>query len=163
MVRPVACFTRLLRMCRSGNRSREDAEDLIQEALLRLEEYRRTAEVRDNEEFLARTVRNLAIDRHRRERVLEYANEPIEELAARQALVDPSPTPERIVDGEQRINEIRRVLDAVSTRMREVYFLHLAGHPYAEIARTLGISLATVERDMARAVLTLMNRWAEAQ
>ena len=157
MVRPVACFGRLLRVCRRWGRSAQDAEDLIQEALLRLEEYRRTAKVRNTEAFLARTVRNLAIDQHRRRRVLAYAHEPVEELALRFPLVDPSPTPDRILDGEQHLKQIQLSLESVSRRVRKIYFLNLAGYSYSDIAHSLGISIPTVEREMARAVLTLMK------
>jgi len=129
---------------------------LIQEALLRLEQYRRKAEVRDNEAFLTRTVFNLATSQYRRERVLTYAHEHLEEFAW---LTDPSPSPDRIVDGEQRLNEIIRILDTVGERVREIYLLHVAGYPYPEIAKAFGVSVSTVERDMAQAVLALTNNW----
>lgn len=158
---PVACFARLLRVCRARGRSREDSEDLIQEALLRLEEYRQKAEVRDNEEFLTRTVRNLVIDQYRHERILTYAREPVEELAGRLSLTDPTPTPDRIVDNWQRLDEIRSVLETVSARTRDIYFYSMAGYKHREIAKVFRVSEATVERELAKAVMALMKRWAK--
>jgi RNA polymerase sigma factor (sigma-70 family) len=161
MVRSVACWSRLIRILSRRGRSREDAEDLIQEALLRLEQYRRTAEVRDNEAFLTRTVLNLASNQHRRERLVTYANEPVEQLDAQIPLTDPGPTPDRIVEGEQRLGEISRILDAVGNkRVREIYLLSMAGYRQPEIAKAFGISVPTVQREIAVAVWTLTKTWA---
>jgi hypothetical protein len=57
-----AHFSRLLRLLRRKGRSREDAEDLIQEALLRLQVYAEGADVVNEEAFLRQTVCNLALD-----------------------------------------------------------------------------------------------------
>ena len=160
MTRPVPCWARLMRFCQLRGRSREDAEDLIQTALLRLEEYCRSAEVkvRNREQFLAKTVRNLVVDQVRHERVVTYAPEPVEELEDSLAPVDPSPTPDRVLEAEQRLTEIKEVLGTVSARARDVYLLHMAGYEYREIGVTLGISVKTVEGHMARAILA-MAKW----
>jgi DNA-directed RNA polymerase specialized sigma24 family protein len=42
-------------------------------------------------------------------------------------------------------------------RMQEIYFLHLAGYQYKEIADRYGLSVKTVEKHMTRALLTLMK------
>jgi RNA polymerase sigma-19 factor, ECF subfamily len=146
-----------MRLCQRRGRSREDAEDLIQAALLRLEEYCSDAkvEIRNPEQFLARTVCNLVVDQARHERVVRYASEPVEDLEDSLAVVDPSPTPDRILEAEQHLAEIRRVLGRVGDRARNVYLLHMSGYDYPEIATSLGISVRTVERDVARAVLAL--------
>ena len=62
-----AHFERLLNFLRRKGRSHEDAEDLIQEAMLRLHRYRRTDQRVVNEEaFLTTAVQNLSVDLHRR-------------------------------------------------------------------------------------------------
>ena len=68
-----------------------------------------------------------------------------------------TPTPDRIVDAEQRLSEIGRALASASVRMQEIYFLHLAGYQYKEIADRYGLSVKTVEKHMTRALLTLMK------
>jgi len=149
-----------MRFCQLRGRSREEAEDLIQTALLRLEEYCRTAEakVRDRDRFLATTVRNLVVDQIRHDRVVTYAPEPVEELDDRFAPIDPGPTPDRVLDAEQRLNEIKKLLGTIGKRARDVYLLHMAGYEYREIGLALGISVKTVEGHMARAILA-MARW----
>jgi RNA polymerase sigma-70 factor (ECF subfamily) len=128
--------------------------------LLRLEEYCRSAgvKVRDRERFLATTVRNLVVDQIRHDQVVTYAPEPVEELDDSFALIDPSPTPDRVLDAEQRLNEIKNLLGTVGKRARDVYLLHMAGYEYREIGVALGISVKTVEGHMARAILA-MARW----
>jgi RNA polymerase sigma factor (sigma-70 family) len=157
---PVACWGRLMRLCQRRGRSREDAEDLIQAALLRLEEYLRTgeAEVRNREHFLVRTVANLMVDQTRHNRVVTYLPKPVEELEDSLDLVDPRPTPDRVLEAEQRLAEIKNKLGAVSKRARDVYLLHMAGYNYKEIGASLGIAVKTVEGHMARAILA-MAKW----
>ena len=158
-------MARVAKACRRRGRSPEDAEDLIQDALLRLEEFRHKGEgaekIKNPEAWLATTVRNRSIDQYRRGSLLAFASQSLEQLDERDLVVDPSPGPERIVDGKQRLDEIRRILDAVSTRMREMYLLSIAGYTHIEVAKAFGVSLATVERELSRAVLTLMERWAQ--
>jgi RNA polymerase sigma factor (sigma-70 family) len=155
MIRPVPYWARLMRLCRLRGRSPEDAEDLIQTALLRLEEYTRSAEVRNKEQFLAKTIRNLVVDQVRHEQVITYAPEPIEEIRDCASLIDSSPTPDRIVEAQQRLDEITGVLATVGKRVTHVYLLHMAGYDYKEISSALAISIPTIERDMARAVLAM--------
>ena len=87
----------------------------VNEALLRLEEYCRNAntEIRNRDEFLARTVRNLSIDQIRHERVVAYAPDPVEEVANYIPLIDCAPTPDRVLDAEQRLSEVGSALAKV--------------------------------------------------
>lgn len=148
---------RLRALLRREGRSKEDSDDLIQEALLRLHEYCRSARVDNQEAFLIRTVRNLSIDRHRRDRRRMYVERPIEDLEEVISLEDESPTPDAILEGRERLHEIAGVLEAVSRRTRDIYFAHRAGYSYAEIGERLNISNSTIEKHIAKAVLALMD------
>jgi RNA polymerase sigma factor (sigma-70 family) len=163
MIGPLARFTRLMKVCRKRGRSQEEAEDLIQEAFLRLHEYCRTTEVHNEEAFLARTVSNLAISQYRRERIVSYATETVEELERTTGLADATPGPERILAAQQRLNEITRVLGAVSERTCEIFLAHRAGYSYEEIAADLGIGPRTVQKHIARAVFLLIRMKKEEQ
>ncbi len=158
MIRPTGCFKRLMKLLRGHGRSEEEAEDLIQEALLRLHEYcvQKKQEVRDEEAFLLRTVHNLHIDQHRRDRRHLYVNSPVEELEASRPLADPAPAPDEVFAAQQRLREISDALEAISTRTREVFFAHRAGYGQAEIAAYHGISESAVEKHIARAVDALV-------
>ena len=55
-------------------------------------------------------------------------------------LIDSAPTPDWVLDAEQRLSEIGSALARVSVRMQEIYFLHFAGYQYKEIAVRDGLS-----------------------
>jgi len=150
-------FKRLLKFLRRKGRSHEDAEDLIQEAMLRLHLYGRTVPVVNEEAFLRQAVTNLSIDQHRRDRPDLRKEVPIEEANARSPLIAAEATPEQTLEAEQRLGRIRAVLDAVSLRTREIYFAHRAGYSYAEIADHMNISHITIKRHIARALLAIME------
>lgn len=150
-----AHFERLLHFLRRKGRSHEDAEDLIQEAMLRLHRYRRADQLVVNEEaFLTHAVQNLSIDLHRRFRGRHEV--PLEQ-GLRNSFVDPA-TPEKTIDAEQRLGRIRALLDAASVRTREIYFAQRAGYSYDEIAAHFKISHITIRRHIARALLLIMEQ-----
>jgi RNA polymerase sigma factor (sigma-70 family) len=163
MIGPLARFARLMKVVRRRGRSQEEAEDLIQEAFLRLHEYCRTTEVRNEEAFLARTVSNLAINEYRRGRIVSYVDQTVEQLEQSTGLADTTPGPERILAAQQRLDEITRALSAVSERTCEIFLAHRAGYSYHEIALDMDISQRTVQKHIARALFLLIRMQGEEQ
>jgi RNA polymerase sigma factor (sigma-70 family) len=148
-------FARLLKYLRRKGRSREDAEDLIQEAMLRLHVYAKDDVVVNEEAFLRRAVHNLAIDQYRHDRSGLPREVPIEEADRLGPLIASSPTPDQILENQQRLDCLTALLDAVNPRTREIYFAHRSGYTYAEIADDMGIAEITIRRHIARALLTI--------
>jgi RNA polymerase sigma factor (sigma-70 family) len=145
---------RMQSLLRRRGESREDAEDLIQEAYLRLHVYCQSQEVRKQEAFLMRTIQNLSIDRHRRTHHDLYVEGSPEDLL----LADLRPTPDEDLANQQRLYKVGAVLDSLAPRTREVFIMHrLEGFGCAQIATTFGISLSAVEKHIARAMLALME------
>jgi RNA polymerase sigma factor (sigma-70 family) len=152
-------FARLLRFLRRKGRSREDAEDLIQEAMLRLHIFGQAAAVENEAAFLQRTVNNLSIDQYRREQTSTRGSAALEVVLERSSTgCHVSSIPEEALDAEQRIRQLRITLDAVSRRTRDIYFAHRAGYSYAEIAAWLDISHMTIKRHITRALLAIMEQ-----
>jgi RNA polymerase sigma factor (sigma-70 family) len=149
-------FGRLLRFLMRKGRSKEDAEDLIQEAMLRLHTYARE-DVQNEEAFLRCAVRNLAIDQYRRDRSRLQGEVPIEDIDRQSPLIAPGPTPDQILDDQQRLDELIARLDAVSPRTREIYLAHRLGYSYAEIGSHMRIAEITIKRHIARARAALMK------
>jgi len=143
----------LRKLLRRRGATHEDAEDLVQEAMVRLFEYTRAGgEVRNAKAFLTRTAMNLAVDLHRRSHSDRYEPEPIELLD----ILDINPTPDEVLAAEQRLFRMKASLDRVSRRTREVFFMHrLLGLNHAEISERLGISKSAVEKHVASAVMIL--------
>lgn len=150
-----AYFARLLNLLRRKGKSREDAEDLIQEAMLRLHVYAKGVAVMNEEAFLRRAVHNLAIDQYRRDRFGLRQELPSEDVDRQNPLIASGPTPDQILDDQQRLDEITARLDAVNPRTKEIYFAHRLGYSYAEIAKDMSISKITVRRHIARALMTI--------
>jgi RNA polymerase sigma factor (sigma-70 family) len=152
-----AHFERLLNFLRRKGRSHEDAEDLIQEAMLRLHRYRNAEEQVQNEEaFLTHAVQNLSVDLHRSRRPDIRRQVPFEQFNSRTPLIDHK-TPENTLDAQQRLNSIQRILDAANVRS-DIYFAQRAGYSYDEIAAHFNVSHITIRRHIARALLIIMER-----
>lgn len=143
----------LQRLLRRRGETSERAEDLVQEAYLRMQVYCKDGhEVREPQAFLMRTVLNLAIDARRREHRDLYETQTVEELH----VACFAPTPDEVFAAEQRLLRIRNALDRVSRRTRQVFFMHrLQGFSYAEIAKRLSISVSAVEKHIASAITIL--------
>jgi RNA polymerase sigma factor (sigma-70 family) len=144
-------------LVRIGPWSREDAEDLIQDGMLRLLEYRLTAEVRNEQALLNCIVKRLAANKLTQRRRVIFEQKSVEEQADHLDLEDPYADPHRRVAVQQRLEIIQRLLDAYSPRNGAIYFAHRAGHTHREIAEAFAIDESTVEKHIARAVYRLMN------
>jgi RNA polymerase sigma factor (sigma-70 family) len=144
---------RLRKVLRQRGALPQQAEDLVQEAALRLHIYtRERGVVVEPEAFLMRTALNLAVDAHRRGRLDRYEGSSVEDLE----LADLEPSADEVLAAEQRLLRYRDALDRVSSRTREVFFMHrLQGFTHGEIARRLGISVSAVEKHVASAVTIL--------
>jgi len=163
-----ANFAHLLRFAMRKGKSREDAEDLVQEAMLHLHVYAKGHTIANEEAFLRHAVHNLEIDQYRRDRFGLRQEVPIEDVDRENPLISPGPTPDQILDSQQCLNEITVLLDVVNTRTREIYLAHLSGYTYAEIASEMRIAEITIKRHIARANVTIMssrnrNRYARSE
>jgi RNA polymerase sigma-70 factor (ECF subfamily) len=143
-------FRRLERLLRRRGRTRQEAEDLIQEAFLRVKIYcDGGGEVKQPEAFLVRTVLNLARDARQLEHRELYVEQRVETLA----IPDMSAAPDEVLAAEDRLKELERTLDAISPRTREVFFMHrLDGLSYAQIADHFDVSVSSIEKHIAKAM-----------
>jgi RNA polymerase sigma-70 factor (ECF subfamily) len=151
-------LTKLRRLLLSRGRTVDDTDDLIQEAFLRLELYCRDHRVQQPEAFLVRTALNLSVDERRSAHARRVVAERVESLN----LIDPHPTPDEILATQQRLQRMKRGLQTLSPRVREVFLMNrLEGYSYGQIAEQLGISESAVEKHIAKASQFLwewMNR-----
>ena len=143
-------------MLRRRGQRREDAEDLVQEAFLRLQIYCNEGhEVHSPDAFLTRTVLNLAINAREADHSHLYVQDDVADLP----LVDLNPTPDEVLAAEQCLLGIRRLLGGLSPRTREVFFMHrLHGLSYAQIAEHFDISVSAIEKHIASAMAILGPR-----
>jgi RNA polymerase sigma factor (sigma-70 family) len=149
-------FRRLQKLLLRRGRSREEAEDLIQEAFLRMQEYcGKGGEVQKPEHFLVRTVLRLAMNARRDSHHDLYVDQNVEELTF---VIDANPMPDEVLAADECLERMRDALNAVSPRTRDVFFMNrLDGLTYAQIARQMRLSISSIEKHMASALVALAN------
>jgi len=134
----------------------QDADELVQEAFLKIERYERDGSARSREALLVTTAVNLSIDQHRR-----MARAPFSDGEDVLNIADATPDPAEIVEQQARLRHAAKGLDQLPERTRRILLRRrLDGASYAEIARAEGMSVAAVEKQVARATLQLMQ-WME--
>jgi RNA polymerase sigma factor (sigma-70 family) len=137
--------------------SEEDADELVHDAFLRIEKYERVQQARSREALLVTAAVNLSIDRRRRSQ-----RSPFVEIDDLHAIADAMPDPAQIVEQQARLRHAAEGLAQLPERTRRILLKRrLDGLAYAEIAEAEGMSVAAVEKQVARATLQLMQWMAE--
>ncbi|MFN3809007.1 MAG: RNA polymerase sigma factor [Roseateles asaccharophilus] len=149
-------FTRVRDALRRRGSTNQDAEDIVQEAWVRLASYERHQVVEKPEAFLMQTALNLAIDEHR-----EAVNHGVQVTLEEVDLADESPPVESVVLARERMARLNQCLGRLSEKNRQIFLAHrLDGLTYREIADHHGLSISTVEKHIAKASLQLIT-WME--
>jgi RNA polymerase sigma factor (sigma-70 family) len=151
-----ATFSRVRAALMRRGRSTHDADDLVQEAWVRLACYEREQEVMQPEAFLMRTALNLSIDAHR-----TRVNHGEEVLLEEVVLIDCTPTAEAVVLARERVARLSVCLGRLSDKTRDIFLAHrVDGMTYQQIAQRHRLSISTVEKHIAKATLMITN-WME--
>lgn len=145
---------RLRRFVRARVSTREDAEDVIQEAYLRVLRYSAEHEVESQERLLFSAAKNLAVDNRRRRSVRQRT---ASDYAILEALFTQTwPSTDEVVYASQRLSSVEAAVARLPPRCREVFWYNrVDGLSYAQVAAHLGISASAVEKHMARACLLI--------
>ncbi|MBK1688798.1 RNA polymerase sigma factor [Rubrivivax gelatinosus] len=137
-------------------RTEHDADDLVQEAWLRLARYQREQTVAEPEAFLMRAALNLSIDAFRARAVRGE-----ELLLDDVVLIDTAPAAEAVLLAKERMARLSVCLARLTDKTRAVFLAHrIEGLSYQEIARLHGLSVSAVEKHIAKATLQLTS-WME--
>lgn len=136
-------------------RVQEDAMDLTQETFMRA--YQNLERWQPDTRFgtwLFRIARNLAFDRFRRERIVEFV-----ELDDDADFPDPSPGPEAELETAQRYRLLEHALGSLPVEHREIILLReIEGMSYDEIGQVLDLRAGTVKSRLARARAALLEK-----
>jgi RNA polymerase sigma-70 factor (ECF subfamily) len=129
-------------------KDREEARDVVQEALVRLWKNRDKIRPRTARGWLLKTTYRLCIDRVRRRKVRrEVHGESLLDPAA-----DTGPTPERLAVSGETGKAIEGALRELSAKDRAIVILReVQGMAYEEIAHTMEMPLGTVKAKLHRA------------
>lgn len=147
----------LRRLARS-RLTRQDREDIIQEAFVRLYSREEVAEPVDNiGAFIRRTARNLLIDRFRAATHAELTT--ADETLARMA--DEAGSPERIILGRQAWEAVVRELDLLPEKTRTLFLQYrLGAATVRELAHLHQTPRSTVHEQI-RGVVEKLNTAAQ--
>jgi RNA polymerase sigma-70 factor (ECF subfamily) len=129
-----------------------DVDDILAEALVRCYTSNNWREIEDGRRFLFAVARNYVLDEVRRSKVVQF-----EDLASLQLDVpDDGPLPDRIASGREDLRLLAAAIEQLPRRCREVFTLRrIHNLSPRDIAVQLGLSVSTVEKHLARALLLL--------
>lgn len=151
-----ASFARVRAALMRRGRTTHDADDLVQEAWLRLACYEREQPVLEPEAFLMRTALNLSIDTYR-----ARATRGEEVVLDEVVLVDTTPGAEAVLLGRERMARFSHCVGRLNDKTRDIFLAHrIDGTSYQEIAQRHQISVSAVEKHVAKALLQVTG-WME--
>jgi RNA polymerase sigma factor (sigma-70 family) len=145
-------YPELFRYCARLTSDRDLAEDIAQEAFVRLLDRRIPGDRAGLRAWLFKVATHLVRDRVRiarnRERLLE----------ANPVVPSETETPDQAVERGERIAMVREALDTLDERDRSLLLLREEGFEYRELAEIIGVQVTSVGTLLARA----RRRFAEA-
>jgi RNA polymerase sigma factor (sigma-70 family) len=147
-------------------RDRAQAEDLVQDALLRVIRASECEVIEHPESYVFKVAANLLKDsrRHavRHPTVTCALSEEDTGGEIEETLIDER-SPERVLDGETSLAQVLQALSELNELTRNVFVLFRLEHmKQKDIATLYGIGQSTVEKHVMRAVLHLARRCGQS-
>ena len=140
--------------------NREDAEDIVQDTLIKVWNRRDDwSEIDSIEAYSATICRNLALDKVRR---AEQQNVSLEEEW--DEAVGTTRTPHELAEQRNSVETVRRLMDSLPEKQRSCMQLRdIEGKSYHEIAVIMGITEDQVKVNIFRARQTLKNKYQQTE
>ena len=134
--------------------NKEDAEDIVQETLIRLWNETKTQEIENIKSFGLTTCRNLALD-HNKKR--ERQNITLEEDLHEQE--DVSSQPDRLIESKERFGFLTALINELPEKQRTAIQLRdVEGRSYKEISDIMQITESDVKVNIFRARQKLKDK-----
>lgn len=145
-----------VRAClRRARLSREDVEDVIQEAYCRLAALPSVEHIASPRAYFLTVAKNIALVHVRRARIVRM--ESIDEIE-RLDISSDTPSPEQIIAGRAELARLQILISSLPDRCRRIFVMRkVEGLPQKEIARILGLSETTIENDAAKGLRLIMK------
>jgi RNA polymerase sigma-70 factor (ECF subfamily) len=128
-----------------------EAEDLVQEAYLRLLQHPDCSTIHNPRAYLYKVISNLGFDYRRKQTVHRQYHEA--EDIELDSLVSPLPALDVVADGQLLLKKCLIAMENLPDVYRHVFLLHrIDGLSHKEIAQALQLPQRTVERYFAKAL-----------
>ena len=125
------------------------AEDLTQDAIIRLIRFTEQERVENPPALLFKIAENLMLNHFRQQR-RRASIELVDEIEG------DAPTSEQIVIDREQLGLVAAAIDKLPRKRREVLIRRrLRGETHKHIAQAMGLSIAAVEKHVVRALVTL--------
>jgi RNA polymerase sigma-70 factor (ECF subfamily) len=140
--------------------NREEAEDIVQDTLIKVWNKRDDWENIESIEAFSLTVcRNLALDRMKK---AERQNASLDEQQAERP--DRSRSPLELMEQRDRVETVRRLVNSLPEKQRSCMQLRdFEGKSYRDIATILGITEEQVKVNIFRARQTIKQKYQETE
>jgi RNA polymerase sigma-70 factor (ECF subfamily) len=139
----------------------DDVEDIVQESYCRIATLTDISHIRSGRAYLFTTARMLVLERIRRSRVVNI------DTAVEIEKMDPAddrPSPEQVASGQQELRRVKRLIEALPERCRNVFRLRkIEGLSQREVAAALNISEHTVENDVVKGLKLILKAVADGE
>jgi RNA polymerase sigma-70 factor (ECF subfamily) len=137
-------------LCRSMSPS--EAEEIVQEAFLRLYHHLASGGKEDNlRAWLFRVAHNIGINEIKKRK---YADEF---LSRQWTDLDSAPNPEEALLHNERLSRVSHAISTLSEQQRQCLYLRAEGLPHREIADILGVNVSTVAQSLHRAIKKIIK------
>ncbi len=157
----------LIRYFAARLRSREAAEDLIQDLYVRVSALNVDEDIENPSAYLYRLASNLMLDRLRSEQRSGARDDAWRQthrtVFAGQDVVDEA-SPEQAAEARERLARTIKAIKELPPRTRRAFELHrLDGLSQEETARSLGVSRKTIEKQISSALRILVKKVGAAE
>lgn len=131
----------------------EDAQEIAQEAFMRIHRLENPGELDNARAFLFQVASNMAIDQLRRRSLHHrYVEEEGGRLQDESVQQGPA-TPEELVTAREQVRLVFTAIEQMPSKPRQALMLHrVKGLSYGEIAREMGVSVSSVEKYILEAL-----------
>lgn len=146
---------------RRFTRAPQDVDDLIQEAYCRIAALEDVSHIDRPDRYFFQIVRNLLGEQLRRARVVQF--ETVAEIDSGFGDYE-TPSPERAIAAESELTRVRRLIDALPERCRQILLLRkFEGLSQRDVARRLGVTEGVVENESVKGMRLIMQALRETE
>lgn len=130
--------------------SAQQAEDLVQDAFLRLLQHGDIENIDNHRAYLYKVTANVGVNQFRRQPPVDFLDDSGVDP---DSLICPLPQPDTVNESRETYELCMQALDALPVLVRTVFLLHrVDGMAQADIGKAFNLPLRTVERYCAKAL-----------